>query len=354
MSLLSDLLSKIKHLEPKRDVPPGLRSSVTTSKKMESQKKRLIFLAAFLTIALISGFLAVYLMETYLSGNLKHGIEQKKQVTEHNAQSINNRSETSTQNYAKNSEPQTQDKEKSSLIGKTVEPAKDVGNEQIIIENQKENLSMQAKQSEIKRKLEVNIPQKEMAEKKASPEPIGSQKILAETDQTTQDRKTILTTENKTYLEKPDSSEKDLYLYMARNYENKRDYSNALASYKKVLNIEPKNYRVMSNIASILIHLNSFEDAKNYSQMALSHKNDYVPGLINAGIALARLGLLEDAENYLVRALTLEPDNRQALLNIAILYEKKDNYKKAREHYLRLQRLGDTQGSIGLERIGNK
>jgi tetratricopeptide (TPR) repeat protein len=106
----------------------------------------------------------------------------------------------------------------------------------------------------------------------------------------------------------------------------------------------------MNNIASIFLQLNSFEDAKTYSQMALSHKNDYVPSLINVGIALARLGITEEAESYLVRALTLEPDNRYALFNIAILYEKKENFKKAREYYLKLHQLGDMQGSIGLER----
>lgn len=354
MSLLSDLLSKIKHLEPKRDVPPGLRSTVTASKKKESHKKRLIFFAAFLVIALISGFLAVYLMETFFSGDLKYGMEQKKQVTKHNAQSIDNRSVSDTQHSAKNLEPQNQNQEKPSLIGKTVQPPKEVKSEQIIIDNQKKSLSLQAKQSERKEKSEGNIPQKGMAEKKAGTEPASSQKVLSEADQTTQKGKAILKTEDKTYAEKPDSSEKDLYLYMARNYENKRDYPNALASYKKVLSIEPKNFRVMSNIASILIQLNSFEDAKTYSQMALSHKGDYVPGLINAGIAIARLEMPEDAENYLLRALTLEPDNRQALLNIAILYEKKSNYKKAREYYLKLQRLGDTQGSIGLERIRDR
>lgn len=347
MSLLSELLSKIKHLEPKRDVPPGLRIAVTASKKKEFYKKRLVFSATFLFIALISGILTVYLIEKYLYRDFKHDMEQKKQ-------SIDNRSGTDTQNYAKNSEPQTKEPEKPSMIEKIDQMPKEARSEQIIIDNQKKSLSLQAKQSESKEKSEESIPQKRRAEKKVDTEPAVSQKIFAEDIQTPQDKKTMLTPEDKTYLKKPDTYEKDLYLYMASNYENKKDYSNALVSYKKVLSIEPKNFRVMNNISSLLIQLNSFEEAKTYSQMALGHKNDYVPALINTGIALAKLGMPEEAENHLLRALSLEPDNRQALLNIAILYEKKDNYKKAREHYLRLHRLGDTQGRAGLERIGDR
>lgn len=141
---------------------------------------------------------------------------------------------------------------------------------------------------------------------------------------------------------------------MARNYEMKKDYPNAIASYKNVLKIEPKNFRVMNNIASILIQLNSFEDAKSYSLLSLSYKNDYVPALINYAIASAKLGVTEDAENYLLRALQLEPDNRQAIFNIAVLYENRGDYKKAREYYLKLQRLGDVQGKEGFERLKDR
>ncbi|MFN3479868.1 MAG: tetratricopeptide repeat protein, partial [Thermodesulfovibrionales bacterium] len=81
---------------------------------------------------------------------------------------------------------------------------------------------------------------------------------------------------------------------------------------------------------------------------------DYVPGLINMGIVLAKLGDVREAESYLLQSLTLEPDNRHAIFNIALLYEKEGNYEKAREYYLRLKQLGDARGVLGLDRIGAK
>jgi len=44
MSILADILSKIKHLEPRRDIPPGLRSTVSALRKKELNKRRVIIL----------------------------------------------------------------------------------------------------------------------------------------------------------------------------------------------------------------------------------------------------------------------------------------------------------------------
>jgi len=302
MSLLSDLLSKIKHPEPRKDVPPGLRSMVSTLKKKEFNKKRLALLMAFAVMALGSGFFTVYLVSIYLPKDVKQVAEYKRPI----------------------SEPKS---EQPSLPGRAAQTPEETGKEQVIVNSQEKKVQETLK--------DTSQP---VQERKTKPEIVDVAKI---------GKPEVVN------IEKPkvDSSEKDLYLYMARNYESKKDYSNALASYKKVLSIEPNNYRVMNNIASILLQLNSSEEAKTYLQKAINIKNDYVPGLINMGIALARLGETENAESFLLRAQTFEPYNRSAIFNIALLYEKKGNYEKAREYYLKLQRLGDTEGGLGLERI---
>jgi len=313
MSLLSDLLSKIKHPEPRKDVPPGLRSMVSTLKKKEFNRRRLALFMAFAVMALGSGFVTVYLVGIYLP--------------------------TSELRALKSEQP--------SPTGSAAQTPQETSRGQVIVNSQEKKVEMVRTQKEGEEKK---------IEKKVSPGPLKIQKTFEDTSQPVQGRKTQPETVEVANIEKPkvDSSEKDLYLYMAGNYESRKDYPNALASYKKVLSIEPMNYRVMNNIASILLQLNSIEEAKNYLQNAFNIKNDYVPGLINMGIALARLGETEKAEGFLLRAHTLEPDNRRTIFNIAILYEKKGNYEKAREYYLRLQRLGDTEGSLGLERTRDR
>ena len=67
MSLLSELLSKIKHPEPRKDVPPGLISMVSTLKKKELRRRRILISSVFVIIALGSGFAMSYLVRTYLT-----------------------------------------------------------------------------------------------------------------------------------------------------------------------------------------------------------------------------------------------------------------------------------------------
>ncbi len=334
MSLLSDILSKVKHPELSKEVPPGLKSTVFALKKKESNKKRLAILAIFAIVAVSAGFATVYLMEVYLKRSPRQTVAQRSQTVG----------------------PQTQQAQPPQAVHDEKPDEKPLAGEQ-----------KRAPETAMAQSLKKGQAEKDMQEKTKSVVEPQKNRRFAETKKTEEkdtskrevipkgvkEGKTIPDTEDVARTEKPgpDTSEKDLYLYMARNYEAKRDYPNAIASYKKVLSIEPRNYRVMNNIASILIKLNLYDEAKTYLSMALDVRNDYVPGLINLGIVFAKAGEAKHAEDSLLKALTLEPDNRDALLNIAILYEREGSYEKARQHYLRLKQLGDPRGEMGLERI---
>jgi len=76
----------------------------------------------------------------------------------------------------------------------------------------------------------------------------------------------------------------------------KNDYQGALAGYKKALEIDKNNYVVMNNIAFIYLALGIIEESVNYSQQALGVNKDYVPALINLGIASAKSGDIPAAE----------------------------------------------------------
>lgn len=322
MSLLSDLLSKVKHFEPKRGIPPGLINMVSTLKKRESNKRRLAIVMILALITVGAGFITVYLVEIYLKGGTRQS-ELQKGMTEQRKQQV--QPSQAVLNEKPHQEPLTEEQKRMGETVKARQPEKK--SEEKDIQEKKRGMVEPQKKSPLKKPVQEVIQDSKF---KNSDEPEKTPRIEKP---------------------KPDTSEKDLYLYMAKNYEAKGDYPNALVSYKKVLDIEPKNYRVMNNIASILIRLNSYNEARIYSQMAIDVRNDYVPGLINMGIVLAKLGEAQEAENCLLKALTLEPNNRDAILNIAIFYEKEGSYDKAREYYLRLKQLGDQQGSLGLERI---
>lgn len=327
MSLLADLLLKVKHhqQQPRKDIPPGLKNIILDSNKKEALKRRIILFSILFALIIISGLMAVYLMQSYFAGDRIQKTESFDYAQgRHRAQGT-----------------------PSSQTGQVAQVTKEVGGRQLIVDSQKKRLKTASTGS---------AKTRESKGKEKAGEDISEEQRVKEEAQPVQEEKTQQAEVSAAGVEKPkvDTSEKDAYLYMARNYELKKDYSNSLSSYKKALNIEPKNYRIMNNIAYIFLQLNSFEEAMDYLQMAINVENDYVPALINMGIVHARLGRPSDAEGYLSRAVILEPYNKHALFNIAFFYEGQGNYDRAQDYYLRLQRTGDIHGYLGLARIKEK
>ena len=62
-------------------------------------------------------------------------------------------------------------------------------------------------------------------------------------------------------------------------------------------------------------------------------KTNYVPSLINAGIAQVSLGNFSEGEGFFTRAATIEPSNKMAMFNLAVLCEKQGNFDRAYENY---------------------
>jgi tetratricopeptide (TPR) repeat protein len=148
--------------------------------------------------------------------------------------------------------------------------------------------------------------------------------------------------------------DRDVYLYQASTSEAAGDLKQALASYQKVLAMEPKNFLIMNNVASILVRQGSNDEAICYAERAIAVKPRYVPALINLSIAYLQQGNRSEGESSLRRALTIEPANRLVLKNLGILMEKQDRFEEARSVYGKLAQLGDAQGYLGMARIAEK
>lgn len=143
-------------------------------------------------------------------------------------------------------------------------------------------------------------------------------------------------------------------LYLARNYEQSGDFSKAVESYKKVLQIDPQNYKAMNKIAALFIKMNLWNESLGYLKNSLKLKDNYVPSLINLGIVYAKTGKDSEAERSFLRAISLDEDNHSAIFNIAVLYENQGAYDKALGYYKKLKNLGDKEGINGLQRLENK
>lgn len=143
----------------------------------------------------------------------------------------------------------------------------------------------------------------------------------------------------------------DALLFTAKTAETRRDYNQAMDKYRKVLEADPQNYRVMNNLASICLNLEMYEEALSYANQALKLKGDYVSALINGGIAQGKLGNQAGARSMLAKAVASEPANRQALYNLALSQERTNALDDALTTWRRLADAGDANGMLGMARI---
>jgi len=313
MSLLADLLSKLKPPQTTRDIPPNLRSIVQSSAQKSANRRRIFLLSVLFVVAVLAGFFLVHFIKT-----LSEKPAGTVSATPERTIAASNQTQTATPDINDMREkPSTSPGEaglKSAPAGQKEEPAGPV------------QLPEPARKP-VRGGGSVLPDLKQVIVRKDAPVAQASAK---------------------------DESAKDAYLYSARDLELKNDYQGALGHYKTVLELDNSDFTVMNNIAYLYLKMALPEEAATYARRALETKKDYVPALINLGIASAVSGDIPSAEGSFIHALKHEPDNRDALFNLALLYEKKTDYPKASEYFVRLSRLGSVTGTLGLARIFEK
>ncbi len=151
-----------------------------------------------------------------------------------------------------------------------------------------------------------------------------------------------------------DMAARDVYLFAAKSCEARKDYMQALKNYTRAHEHDPSDYRVLNNLAGVCIQLRMFGQALAMAQRALVLKDDYVPALVNAGIATKRQGNDAKAIEYFNKALSTEPTNRYAAFNLALLNEQANRLEEAAAAYRLMADGGDPLGFAGLARICEK
>jgi Tfp pilus assembly protein PilF len=310
VSLLTDLLSRVKHDKGKSGVPPTLTRLISDSHKQKVIRPRLILVGTVCVVIILVGFGVIYMMDAFMGASIavKGGLTDVKQ-TEKGAQQVTSTVQTTQHSDTPPRPPEGQAK------GPTPSPSRigeKYGPSPIQDRTGEESTARKAKREEIR----------------PARTPAGS------AEQAREDRDSIL--------------------YSARSYDAARDYEQALYYYKKALEMDPKNYAVMNNLAGTLIRKGNFEEAIRYARDALVLKKDYAPAIINMGIAHIQLGKVQDGRHYLTAALALDPSNKSALLNLALLFETLKEFADAQRLYEKLAELNDVEGYVGIARLAEK
>jgi len=319
MSLLADLLSKIKQPQTKRDIPPNLMNIVQSSARKSADRRRMVLLASLIAVAVLAGIFMVYFTRT-----LSERSESNISITPPRQAPV---AEMNQRDMAKAASDHPE------ISGS---PGSVQSSEGTVASQRKERVASA-----------VIPPIKQENKSHSAPPPESSGKdLLPDLEQVIVKKEAPNNVRNE--------PEVDALLYSASELEMKKDYQGALADYKKALELDGSNYMVMNSIAYIYLSMGLFSDSVSYSRKALELNDDYVPALINMGIASAKSGDISAAEKYLDQALRLDPDNSNALLNLAVFYELQMNYSRASEYFSKLAKSGDMSGTLGLARIYEK
>lgn len=318
MSLLADLLARIKQPDSKREVSPNLRNIVEAASRRSGIRRKILLLTCLFAAAVVTGIALTYVGRSLL--------ETESAIT---------------------------------MPEGTVAANTDIRTEQRDDISGTKNMQQIADATE---KVPIK-PANAMpdAEKKTAPEPVASGSARAPSQEKAGHKAPDVTGGGsslkaglKTVPDKETDRKSAAFLYAARKYERDNDYLHALSNYRKALELDADNFRVMNNIAFIYLKLDLPDEAMAYARKALERNGDYVPALMNMAIAYARSGKYDDAERSFNDAADLDPDNQTLLLNRALLHERQENFSKAFDLYSRLGRLGDGDGLLGQARIYEK
>jgi Tfp pilus assembly protein PilF len=319
MSLLVDLLSKTRTKESKKDIPPGLRRTVVDGTYKKKTRRKVIILSVLVLIVFLAGFGTIYVTEMF-KASLSTTIATKTHA----------RQPTPTSNIRDEGPPNLSKIEPH--VNTATPPPKTLLTETGPQEKPKSaGESSPRMASNVAKDSEPSIP----ATVKTQVQGIGK-----------------TGTSEKLNIEKgQQKTNKDVYLYAARTHEARSEFKQALDYYMRALELDPANYIVMNNIAGVYIRLKLYNEALSYSNKALEVKTNYVPSLINAGIAQVSLGNFSEGEGFLTRAATIEPLNKLAIFNLAVLCEKRGSNDRAYENYFNLSQMRDVDGCLGAARI---
>jgi tetratricopeptide (TPR) repeat protein len=87
---------------------------------------------------------------------------------------------------------------------------------------------------------------------------------------------------------------------------------------------------------------------------ALTVQKNYIPSLVNLGVANIQLGNMTEGEMYLLKGRSIDQSNKTVLFNLGLLYEKTSSYKESLAAFQRLADMKDAEGYLGMARILEK
>ncbi len=101
-------------------------------------------------------------------------------------------------------------------------------------------------------------------------------------------------------------------IYLARSYNEKKQYAEAEKMYLQALEVFPNSARVNTELGIYYSQRGLYEKALYYFNKAKKINPDFTPAYIRSGIVYKLMGKYSEAKNELLRALEIYPESREA------------------------------------------
>ncbi len=127
----------------------------------------------------------------------------------------------------------------------------------------------------------------------------------------------------------------DFRFNLALAYHAAGDTGNAIKALESALEIRPDYIEALNTLASVLMSVEQWEQARKHLLQATATNPDYPEAWINLCGVLQELKLLEDAVDAGERSIILVPDSVKAIYNLARAYGRLEQWDKALGFYER-------------------
>jgi len=330
MSILADLLSKNTSGEAQggKDIPPTLAKSLSASALKRTTPKRYIFIAIASVIVIGVGLATAFFLRTMASPNaVKYPLPPMA--------------------AAPVAQPQP------------APPQPAATQPQQPVQPQPAPPATPAAEPQPKPKAtfatwHVPKPHKRVATKPAATRQPAMAASSRKATPNNQDAAATARTETPATSRTDATGAKGALLYAARSAELAGDWRTAIANYRKALEIDPGNYKILSNVAAALNNIGMYDEGAKEARKALSRKPDYLPAMINAAIAYSSSGNSKEALRLFAAACLADPSNRNLAINLGILQERTGKLDEAQATYRKLADSGDPLAFMGLGRIAER
>jgi len=119
---------------------------------------------------------------------------------------------------------------------------------------------------------------------------------------------------------KPD--EPNVLAASGRSYDGKGETSNAVASFKCALEMNPEMFEAHNDLGTVYFKNNNYAAAEASFATAVRIKPEAWPSRFNLGLCYARLGRYSDATRELERVVQAAPEDALALYELGLSYER--------------------------------